>query len=413
MEEKWWSKYQTKNSADPTDEKSVESEVKEETVEPTETDTTKEILEEAVHFVNDLNEKINKTAQEVLENEKVKEFVNTVDTVARNTADTIITKSNEFLNSAELQQATEKAKEVMNNMVNEVRSWSEKSEQVSEPVVEEPVEEPTLPETYTTLVEVCEDEETNPILKDINAVKKVVSDSLNKKEVVDTVEFVKNKAQQAKEAVEAYSTSPSVTKAKEFIADKAEVSKQWMIEKFDNEEVSNTINYMKEKTEGAKQWVYQVYNKEEVQEGIEKAKESVETAIESTKSTFTKVVNDPRVQEGYVNAKETTTRTAKNVSGAVKKGLNEFKSEESLAQEFNEWKYVAVDFTKRSARVIGAAVNEIAQNEQVQTIASKSKELIVKGTSKALSALNEWAEGKQQPKSHTVYLENKKDFKDQ
>jgi len=30
-----------------------------------------------------------------------------------------------------------------------------------------------------------------------------------------------------------------------------------------------------------------------------------------------------------------------------------------------------------------------------------------------LSALNEWAEGKQQPKSHTVYLENKKDFKDQ
>lgn len=419
MEEKWWSKYQTKNSTKTTEEKPVESEVKEEN-EPVEettetnTDTTKEILDEAVDFINELNEKFDKTVQDVLENEKFKEFVNTVETVAKDTADTIITKSNEFMNSAEVQNVTEKAKVVMNNVVNEVKSWSEKTETTTgEPVVEE---EPLLPETYTTPVvcdsEESEYEETNPIIKDIDAIKKVVTDSLNKKEVVNTVEFVKTKAQQAKEAVETYSNSPTVTKAKEFISDKAEVSKQWMIEKFDNEEMINTINYMKEKTVGAKQWVYEVYNKEEVQEGIEKAKESVENAIEGTKTTIAKVVNDPRVQEGYVNAKETTARTAKTVSTAVKKGMNEFKSEECFAQEFNEWKYVALDFTKRSARVIGAAVNEIAQNETVQTVASKSKDILIKGTSKALSALNEWAEGKQQPKSRTVYLENKKNFKD-
>lgn len=411
MEEKWWSKFQTKTentqstSEEPKQEEtfaSSENMTEEKESFFTKERSSKEVFDDAINFIQDLNVKIDKSVDEALGKDDIRKWINEIDEAAKNTADTIIDKGTEFINSQEVQNAAEKAKQVMNDVVNEVKSWSVMSddEDFDEEIVQ-PDEE-----SKESLFE-----DNNEIKKDIDAIKQAVNESISKKEVTDSLNYVKSKANEANKAFTSYLNKPEVIKTKEFFNDKVEDSKNWINEQMAKEEVADKVNYMKEKADDAKKWVYEVYHSEDVQEGIEKAKESMDDVAKNTRASFVKVVNDPRVQNGYVNAKESTARVAKNVSSGVKKGIHEMQTNESLAHELNEWKHSAVTFTKQSARLIGATANEIAHNEQVQNAASKGKEAIIKGANSLLDSLNRWAKSRQ-VKKEVNYLENNEEKED-
>lgn len=410
MEEKWWSKFQTKNDSQETKpEENVENtmptledansdkENSQENFFKTE-DNSKEIFEDAINFIQDLNIKIDKTVDDVLENDDIRKWITDIDDTAKTAADTIIEKGTEFLNSKEVQEAAEKAKQVMNDVVNEVKSWSEhNSEEMDESASEQiDKKDPIF-------------EENNEIKKDIDAIKHAVNESINRKEISESLDYVKSKAEEANKAVTSYLSKPEVIKTKEYLSDKVDNSVNWINEQMSKEEVADKINYMKDKADEAKKWVFQVYNSEDVQEGIEKAKESMNDVAKNTRATFVKTINDPRLQNGYVNAKETTIRTAKNISSGMKKGMNEFQNSENLSHELVEWKNSAIIFTKQSAKLIGATAHEIAQNEQIKAMTNKGKEAVLKGAHSALDALNKWADNKKKDSEINVYLENKEE----
>lgn len=391
MEEKWWSKFQTKN-----DGQSVSVDNQEVVVEPTveatdsffKENSSNEIFEDAINFIQDLNVKIDKSVDEAVEKDTISKWLNEIDDITRDVADTIVDKGSEFINSKEVQDAALKAKEVMSDVVNEVKSWS------SDVNVE-------------NKQSIFED--NNEFKKDIDAIKNVVNESMSRKEVAESIEFVKAKAEEANSAFNTYLNKPEVVNAKEYLNEKLDDTKAWVNVQLSRDEVADKVNYMKEKTEDAKKWVFDVYNSENVQNGIEKAKETFEDVAHSTKETFVKTVNDPKVQNSYVNAKETTVRTAKNISESVKKGAYEFKTDETLLNSLDEWKESAVVFTKQSAKLVGAAASELAHNEQVKGAALKGKELIIKGAHGVLNALNDWASKKKNHTESIKYLENEED----
>lgn len=384
MEEKWWSKFQTKN-----DGQDVKVDA---TVESTKTNlsenTSNEVLEDAINFIQDLNVKIDKSVDDAVEKDSISKWLNEIDEITKDVANVVVEKGNEFINSKEVQDAALKAKEVMSDVVNEVKSWSNEVESEEKQSIFN---------------------ENNEFKKDIDAIKNVVNESINRKEVVDSIEFVKAKAEEANTAFTTYLNKPEVVNAKEYLNEKFDDTKAWVNVQLSRDEVADKVNYMKEKTEEAKKWVFDVYNSEDVQTSIEKAKETLEDVTQSTKETFVKTVNDPKVQSGYVNAKEATVRTAKNISESVKKGAYEFKTDEDLINSLDEWKESAVVFTKQSAKLVGAAANELAHNEQVRGAALKGKELVIKGAHSVLNALNNWASKKKNQTDFVKYLENEED----
>lgn len=333
MEEKWWSKFQNRTSENTNNVEEKKADVIDNTT-----------LDDAINFIQDLSEKIENKVDTTSTSEPLDVF-----------GFNVANSNEEVVNSDEVQNATIKAHEIMDEVKKEVSLWGE---------------------------EACEND--NPIIKDFDNVKQAVVDTLTKKEVQDVYNNVKTNVEDLSNKFIDTWHSPEVQNKYEFMKEKVE-------EQLDKEPIRDSIEFVKDKAEDAKKWAFEVYNRENVQEGVNKIKETSIDVVDSAKDGFQKIINNPGVQSGYTNAKQGTINAGKTIRNGVINTFEDVRDSEGLNKEFSEWRSDAWKFAKQSGRVIAMTAVEIKNNENVQKAVAGTGKVLRDTANKVAESVVKWA----------------------
>lgn len=343
MEEKWWSKFQTKSAdgnRDNDDYLSIDD-IKEVVAEE-----LQEKLDEAVAAGKKTSEDIRNWA-----NEKIEE-------------------------QPELKSALNTAKE----KVSDVQEWA--SELWNQPKVQSGVE----------MVSRKSGEALAQGAKVVDEVKQFASRTLEKPEVKESIETVKETAEDL--LASGAKTFKEVKMWSEDTLNRPEVKETVSVAK---EKASEAIETGKQVVNQTLEWATELTNRPEVQQTVNTVKMKSREVVDEVKESIAKVTSDPKVQKNVETIKNSTTQFASKTTKTIKQGYEELKGD-GLREEWKEFAQTAVKLGKQGARVLVTTVEEIRTNEKVIAAVEKGKEVSLDLLDRGVSALKAMMEKREERK---------------
>lgn len=355
MEEKWWSKFQTK-SADGN---------------PSQEDYLS---------VDDIKEVVAEELQET--------FEDVVEAGKKTSAEFVHWANDKLEEQPELKEAFTSTKSKLQEGID----WA--SDVWNQPKVQQSVD--------------MVSKKTNEVLeggaKVVDDIKHWTTSQLEKPEVVDTFEAMKESAEEVMESsakvvedVKHWSQETwNRPEVQETVASAKEVAA---------EAVSAGKHVVKETVE----WATELKNRPEVKETMQSVRWKSSQVASEVKEGIDRVVHDPKVKKNVDALKTNVNDFTFKTSEGMKRGYDNLKGS-TIRDELKEFKDVAVKLGRQSARVVVTTVEEIRTNETVIATVEKGKEISLDLLDRGIDAIRNFMERREERKMRQRMYEQEWEF---